>query len=82
MKGAERCTPKPGQRPRASRPPAAEGSGRDSPHSMKSSTQARVATITSKVSPMLCHMSPTAHRSPRRRRRQRGPLLEAASPPR
>lgn len=36
-------------------PPAPRG---HSPHSMKSSTQARVATITSRVSPMLCHMLP------------------------
>lgn len=34
------------------------------PHSMKSSTQAKVATITSKVSPMLCHMAPVASPPP------------------
>lgn len=60
--------------------PAAQGNGRDSPHSMKSSTQARVATITSKVSPMLCHMAPAAFPSPPAAA-DGGPLLEDASPP-
>lgn len=60
--------------------PAAEGNGRDSPHSMKSSTQARVATITSKVSPMLCHMAPAAFPPPPAAA-EGGPLLEDASPP-